>query len=264
MNLCCRIYLCFWKQVCLGCGAHLQTRFPEQPGFITEEKLNKFIETASIAPGGTAPPSAIPAGQAGDSPYRRKMKEITERFQAVDFPTGPVFQAVGKLNPADYGNFDPTILDGLSRADFPAEKQLKKQLARQLSAQHAVRCARCFQLTHYGFTKGNPLTLEANHFRELLTSRLSAISDRVVVVLKVVDILDLAGSFVPDFGSIAGNETPHRVILVANKVDLLWTRAAPTNPQITQWVRDFAKSRDLRYDALFTISAETGKGVRHI
>ena len=81
-----------------------------------------------------------------------------------------------------------------------------------------LRCVRCYQLIHYGFAKGNPLTLDTEHFRRLLHGRLSTVEDRTCVVIKVIDVLDVAGSLLPDFSSLVGSQ--HRVILVANKVSI--------------------------------------------
>ena len=66
-----------------------------------------------------------------------------------------------------------------------------------------------------------------------------------MVVLKIVDIFDFNGSFIPDFYKIIGNNP---IFLVGNKVDLL-----PKNvkeERVIMWMRKAANDIGLRYRCL--------------
>lgn len=65
-----------------------------------------------------------------------------------------------------------------------------------------LRCLRCFQLLNYGSTRHASLqSVRPADFRTFLMNKLNTRKHGVksVIILKVVDIFDLEGSFVKDF-----------------------------------------------------------------
>lgn len=61
-----------------------------------------------------------------------------------------------------------------------------------------------------------PIQIPINQFRHKLTS---VISNRRCLVIKIVDLNDFAGTFLPNFHLVTGKKNP--VIVLANKADLL-------------------------------------------
>lgn len=129
-----------------------------------------------------------------------------------------------------------------------------------------LRCMRCYQLAHYGYTQGSLTTVKAKDFRDILeqTFKLSSRRGRKRVMLHVVDLADLEGTLVPDFDRMAGEKS--KVVLVGNKVDLLplpKTHANAGHQNLTAYVRKSCAKR-VRFDAFQPISAATGVGVAEL
>ena len=171
----------------------------------------------------------------------------------------------------------------LSEADLQAHnidvitpKQLKQQL-RELRAGRSfspsasvstaallpkpLRCVRCFQLTHYGHTRGNIATAISSDFRQLLQSRFLPSADSPsppsAVILLLVDILDLHSSLPPYLSSLLGGRNP--IILVANKRDLLPQSYGPN--RLLAWLKAEGRRYGVHYHSVQLVSAKTGEGI---
>ena len=119
-----------------------------------------------------------------------------------------------------------------------------------------LRCVRCFQLSHYGHTRGNIATAISSDFRQLLQERLSATTPAAVVLL-LVDLLDVHSSIIPHLRSLIARK--HAVLLVANKVDLL----PPDHGEnrMRAWLNAECERYRVPHHALQLVSAKTGEGV---
>lgn len=122
-------------------------------------------------------------------------------------------------------------------------------------AEVAAVCQRCYSLTHYG--RDLPLVLPPERYeRELKQLRRAP-----GLVLQVVNIADLSGSFRPaHFQGIIGD---HRTIVVANKVDLL-PQGVQTE-RVRNWMTQLCNQvRVAGLCDVFVVSAKTGYGVREL
>ena len=162
--------------------------------------------------------------------------------------------------------------------DVITPRQLKQQLAQLRTARHTppstslshsaaaalpkpLRCVRCFQLTHYGHTRGNIATAISSDFRALLHSRFlpspTNPSPPSAVVLLLVDILDVHSSLPPWLPALLGGRNP--IVLVANKRDLLPQSYGPN--RLLAWLKAEGRRYGVHYHSVQLVSAKTGEGV---
>jgi hypothetical protein len=111
-------------------------------------------------------------------------------------------------------------------------------------------CQRCFRLKHYSEVITKTLTNV-----EYLTV-INKISEEDALIVKIVDIFDYTGSFVPAIKRLTGNED---VILVGNKMDLL-----PKNvkaERILSWLKQMLAQEGFSVLDSILISAKYGQNV---
>ncbi|WP_096188324.1 ribosome biogenesis GTPase YqeH [Evansella halocellulosilytica] len=113
-----------------------------------------------------------------------------------------------------------------------------------------VICQRCFRLKHYNEVQDVPLT--DDDFLKLLNQ----LSHKNALIVKVVDIFDFDGSWLPGLHRFVGKNP---VLLVGNKVDLL--PKSVKRPKVIQWMKWAAKEYGLKPADVHLMSAETGEGV---
>ena len=121
-----------------------------------------------------------------------------------------------------------------------------------------VICARCFSLKHYNKDVA-PLVLPQE-----ISNFLTHICRRKALILYVVDVMDIPGSFAEDILRIVG-ETKH-IMLVCNKIDQLPVDGHPKH-QI-QHVRNIISDEAMKFglqnakiQGVNVISAKTGLGI---
>lgn len=124
-----------------------------------------------------------------------------------------------------------------------------------------IICARCFSLKHYSMDV-HPLVLP-----EKVSKFLSHICRRKALVLYVVNVMDIPGSFATDILKIVG-ETKH-IILVCNKVDQLPVDGHPASQMqcIKQIILAEARKFGLQNANVLdvsVISAKTGFGIHDL
>lgn len=110
-----------------------------------------------------------------------------------------------------------------------------------------VICQRCFRLKHYNEIQDVQLT--DDDFLKIL----NGLANTDALIVKVVDIFDFNGSWLPGLHRFVGK---NKVLLVGNKVDLL-----PTSVKLgklTAWMKQQSKQLGLRPVDVFLVSA--GKG----
>ncbi|CAM3104473.1 ribosome biogenesis GTPase YqeH [Sporolactobacillus spathodeae] len=113
-----------------------------------------------------------------------------------------------------------------------------------------VLCRRCFRLKHYNEVQDVSMT--ADDFLKLL----SQIANADALVVYLVDIFDLTGSWISGLQRFVGDNP---VLLVGNKEDLL---PKSTNPnKLKSWIRRSASDFGLRPVDVLLMSAEKNHGI---
>ena len=114
-------------------------------------------------------------------------------------------------------------------------------------------CKRCYRIKHYSDVA--PVALNNEDFQKILGD----IGKRPALVIKVVDLFDFAGSWVPDFKKYVGK---NKVLLAANKADLL---PRSTNfDKVENWLAYEVKKQGVNVDKVQLISARKGIEVEHV
>ena len=117
----------------------------------------------------------------------------------------------------------------------------------------AIICKRCFRLKHYNEIQDVSLT--DDDFIRILNS----IGHTQGLVVKIVDIFDFDGSWLPGLHRFVGN---NKVLLVGNKVDLLPKSVKPN--KVINWMKQAAKELGMKPEDVFLISADKGTGVKEL
>lgn len=113
-----------------------------------------------------------------------------------------------------------------------------------------IICQRCFRLKNYNEVQDVSLT--DDDFLKILNE----LGNRDALIVKIVDIFDFNGSWLPGLHRFVGN---NRVLLVGNKVDLL--PKALNHNRLINWMKYSAKELGLKPEEVFLISANKGTGV---
>ncbi len=113
-----------------------------------------------------------------------------------------------------------------------------------------VICQRCFKLKHYNQIQD--VSLSDDDFVKIL----DGIGQKDALVVKIVDIFDFNGSWLPGLHRFVGKND---VLLVGNKADLLPKSLNPN--RLMNWMRQASKELGLRPVDVHLISAKKGHGV---
>ncbi|MCJ7841804.1 ribosome biogenesis GTPase YqeH [Lederbergia sp. NSJ-179] len=116
-----------------------------------------------------------------------------------------------------------------------------------------VICQRCFRLRHYNEVQDVSLTDQ--DFLNILNQL--ALTDSLIV--KIVDIFDFNGSWLPGLHRFVGNNP---ILLVGNKADLLPKSVKPN--KVIQWMKSEAKQLGLRPVDVLLTSAQKGFHIQDV
>lgn len=116
-----------------------------------------------------------------------------------------------------------------------------------------VFCKRCFRLTHYNETQD--VSIKDDDFLKMV----SEISNADGLVVHIVDLFDMSGSFVSSLPRIVGDNP---ILLVGNKIDLL--PKSTNQRKVSQWMRSIAKEAAVKVKDVFLISSIKGHGVEEL
>lgn len=116
--------------------------------------------------------------------------------------------------------------------------------------QEQLICQRCFRLKNYNEVQD--VNMHADDFLQMLHD----ISDQDAVVVNIVDLFDVHGSFIPGLKRFVGNNP---IVLVGNKVDLL-PKSTNLN-KVKLWLRNVAKEYGLIIEDVFLVSSVKGTGI---
>ncbi|REJ28227.1 MAG: ribosome biogenesis GTPase YqeH [Caldibacillus debilis] len=112
-------------------------------------------------------------------------------------------------------------------------------------------CQRCFRLKHYN--ENTDVPLDDGRFLKMLHE----IGQKKALFVKIVDIFDFNGSWLPGIHRFAGRNP---VLLIGNKADLL--PKSVNKDRVVQWMRSEAKHLGLKPVDILLISAEKGYRIR--
>lgn len=113
-----------------------------------------------------------------------------------------------------------------------------------------IICKRCFRLKNYNELQ--PVSLTDDDFLRIL----NGLGTQKGLIVKIVDIFDFNGSWLPGLHRFVGNNP---VLLIANKVDLLPKSINPK--KVVNWIRHEAKQLGLKPVDVLLVSAHKGTGV---
>lgn len=114
-----------------------------------------------------------------------------------------------------------------------------------------VICQRCFRLKHYNEVQDVNLT--DDDFLKILNE----IGKSDALIVKIVDIFDFNGSWLPGLHRFAGN---NKILLVGNKVDLL-PKSVKHN-KLIHWMKQEARELGLKPEEVFLVSAAKGHFIK--
>lgn len=114
-----------------------------------------------------------------------------------------------------------------------------------------IVCQRCFRLKHYNEVQDVSLT--DDDFLKIL----NGIGEKEALIVKIVDIFDFNGSWLPGIQRFAGKNP---ILLVGNKVDLL--PKAVKDHKLIDWMKREAKNLGMAPRDVFLVSAEKGINIR--
>ncbi|MBD8069227.1 ribosome biogenesis GTPase YqeH [Bacillus sp. PS06] len=117
----------------------------------------------------------------------------------------------------------------------------------------SVICQRCFRLKHYNEVQDVSLT--DDDFLKIL----NGIGQTEGLIVKIVDIFDFNGSWLPGLHRFVGKKN---ILLVGNKVDLLPKSVKPK--KLINWMKQSSKELGLNPVDVFLISAHKGIGITEV
>jgi hypothetical protein len=232
--------------VCTGCGAYIQVKNPDLPGYVPSDLLALAIKQS-----------------------REKEKEMREGGGEEEEEEGPLsMEGLGEEGELEETPFD-LIRKGMKQRSGKKDRQYVLELPHSpasptpssSSSSSSTRkrdllvCRRCFRLKHY-----NELIPQSTPTLEEATSHLHTLARHPSLIVKIVDIFDVSGSF---FDLPIPREGDHKVLLVGNKVDLLPIRhtqmvgKGPKSPlleKVRVWLKHYASSKVTLLSLSFSFS----------
>lgn len=117
----------------------------------------------------------------------------------------------------------------------------------------SIICQRCFRLKHYNEVQDVSLT--DDDFLKILNE----IGKSDALIVKIVDIFDFNGSWLPGLHRFVGN---NKILLVGNKVDLL-PKSVKAN-KLINWMKQESKQLGLKPEEVFLVSAAKGHFINEV
>ncbi len=114
-----------------------------------------------------------------------------------------------------------------------------------------IVCQRCFRLKHYNEVQDVPLT--DDDFLRILNE----LGKTDSLIVKIVDIFDFNGSWLPGLHRFVGNNP---ILLIGNKVDILPKSVKPS--KLIHWMKYQASQLGLKPEDVLLVSASKGQGIQ--
>src|SRR5690606_22831897 len=116
-----------------------------------------------------------------------------------------------------------------------------------------IVCQRCFRLKHYNEVQDVSVT--DDDFLKILNE----LGKKDALIVKIVDIFDFNGSWLPGLHRFVGNNP---VLLIGNKVDLLPKSVKPN--KLIHWMKQVARELGLRPVEVFLLSSAKGYFMKEV
>lgn len=116
-----------------------------------------------------------------------------------------------------------------------------------------IICQRCFRLKNYNEIQ--PVSLTDDDFLRIL----NGLGEQDGLIVKIVDIFDFNGSWLPGLHRFVGKNP---VLLVANKADLL--PKSVKEKKVINWLKREAKALGLKPIDVMLVSAHKGRGIPEV
>jgi len=213
--------------------------------------------------GTAAARSFSPRSSTDGAPSDSSTERTPGRFDRSERPERPPLRArpiKAPMLPSCYGcgaclqeEYDD--VPGYVDAELLASKRMHRQL-------DTVLCSRCRLLAQGKFVPvvreastdlaGNRAVITPQQLRD----QLKGLADRAALIVKLVDMVDVSGSFLTRVRSLVGRNP---VILVGTKADLLPRGTDPL--LVKQWLTQLAEAHSLNVLEVQLVSSRTGLGV---
>ena len=217
---------------CWGCGVDFQTEEPTTMGYVPKLKLDRYKLEKELFDLQTENDLANPStGPNAEFVPTAEMLEIERMLLGLEE--------------------DEEVFDA---APTPSAKKNKTEGAKRHERPERVLCERCWSLRHK--SKAVSVSVSAEYFKEVVQP-IKQLKTRPLI-LKMVDLFDFHGSFIPSFRKYIGN---NRVLIVASKYDLLPKGVHPE--RIRSWVSTECRKFGIDPVGVALIS-HTGYGVREL
>lgn len=115
----------------------------------------------------------------------------------------------------------------------------------------SIICQRCFRLKNYNEVQDVQLT--DDDFLKIL----NGLGTKDALIVKIVDIFDFNGSWLPGLHRFVGN---NKILLIGNKVDLLPKSVKPN--KLIHWMKHEARELGLKAEDVLLVSASKGHFIR--
>jgi ribosome biogenesis GTPase A len=173
--------------------------------------------------------------------------------------------ATSVLSDADYerriDNLDPEMKELLGLGQ---EEKTKEIIEKDIQPSNRQLCSRCHSLTHHNTTTDTSKDFLRSTLQYASLSFLKSKNNALIVA--VFDIGDIPFSIEPLVKHLTSNPT-HRVMLIANKVDILPKNALNHQQRIKDWIVQHAKRSGIPTASIVDValvSARKGWGIKSL
>lgn len=224
---------------CWGCGVDFQTDTPHLMGYVPKLKLERYKLQKELYDLQTSDPMNSLNAIEGNFVPTPEMLEIERQLLGLD-EDEDVDEALG----ADFAK--------ISKNAKKTEQSTSQ--GNRVQKPERVLCERCWNLRNK--SKAVSVAVSAEYFREVIQP-IKQLKTRPLI-LKMVDLFDFHGSFIPSVRRYIGN---NRVLIVASKYDLL--PKGVHAERIRSWVYGECKKFGIEPEGVALIS-HNGFGVREL
>jgi ribosome biogenesis GTPase YqeH len=227
---------------CWGCGVEFQTEEPSKIGYVPPIKIQRYKLEKQLFELSVANMNANP----------NPLASLTSQAQFV--PTPEMLALEKEIMGLEDDEEDDIFEVGAAPKVAKTPQQSKLKEGESVRCPERVLCERCWNLRNR--SKAVSVSVTAEYFREVVAP-IKELKTRPLII-KMVDLFDFHGSFIPHFRKYIGN---NRVLIVASKFDLLPKGVHPERIRI--WVANEARKFGIDPVGVALIS-KNGFGIREL
>lgn len=214
---------------CWGCGVEFQTQTPTTMGYVPQLKLDRYKLQKELFD-------------------LQSQNDLTNTSAEIFAPTAEMLELERML----LGLEEDEDIEAV--APTPVKKAKDDKESKRHARPERVLCERCWNLRNK--SKAVSVSMPAEYFKEVVAP-IKQLKTRPLII-KMVDLFDFHGSFIPSFRKYIGN---NRVLIVASKYDLLPKGVHPE--RIRSWVSTECRKFGIDPVGVALIS-HNGFGVREL